>query len=125
MLNAFFSPRPRFISLLRDYLIIAMVMLVLTFVAFAKPPDGADPSSALSQWYHSLKSPLNGGSCCSEADCRPTLAKIVDDHWEIKLEDTWLPVPSNVVLKRNNEDGRPVACVMNGIILCFVPPSAV
>jgi hypothetical protein len=77
----------------------------------------------MGEWYRSLRSPETGDSCCSIADCRPIEARQVNDGWQIKVGDTWLPVRPEIVLKRDNPDGRPIACMAGGIVFCFVPPA--
>jgi hypothetical protein len=92
-------------------------------VAVAAPPEGADPLSPMGEWYRSLMSPKTGGSCCSIADCRPAEARQVHNGWQIKVAGTLLPVPPEIVLKRDTPDGRPIACIAAGIVFCFVPPA--
>ena len=103
----------------------ALLALILSApFALAAPPEGADPSSPMASWYRSLKTPA-GTSCCSIADCRPVRARLAGDHWEIRdsTSDVWQTVPPEVILRRENADGRPVACRMGVKILCFVPPA--
>jgi hypothetical protein len=100
------------------------LLSVLAGAAFGQPPAGADPNSPLGLWYRSLTAPYSGGSCCSVADCRPVEARLVGEGWEIRVRGIWIEVPPSVVLKRDNPDGRPIACIFAGDILCFVPPPA-
>jgi hypothetical protein len=99
----------------------------------AAPPNGADPDSPLGQWYRSLHVPHTDRLCCSISDCRPVLAREKDGQWEVYLErsseilelgnGSWVTVPEDVILKRDNLDGRPIACRTSyGTIRCFVPP---
>ena len=92
--------------------------------AFCAPPDGIDENSPMAKWYRSLQTP-EGGSCCSVADCRPVVAELVGDHWEIVPKDgPRIPVPPNKVLHHTNMDGRPIACLTStGDVRCFVPPA--
>ena len=103
---------------------IGTLFLVLVSAALGQPPPGADPNSPLGLWFRSLTAPYSGISCCSVADCRPVEARLVGEGWEIHVDGTWIEVPADVVLKRDNPDGRPIACVFAGSILCFVPPPA-
>jgi hypothetical protein len=96
--------------------------LLLGGAALAAPPEGADPNSPMSEWYRSLTVPGSGAMCCSVADCRPVEARLDGDHWAVKMGDDWWPVPPAVILKRENLDGRPVACIYLGAIRCFIPP---
>jgi hypothetical protein len=100
------------------------MLLLLAGVAAGQPPQGANPNSPLGLWYRSLTQPYNGRSCCSVADCRPVEARLAGDGWEIRVGGRWLAVPRWNVLKRENLDGRPIACLHAGYILCFVPPAA-
>src|SRR5215468_6727045 len=103
-------------------------MLSLWLLAFsisnapsqAAPPNGADPDSPLGQWYKSLQAPHTGKQCCSISDCRPVLAREKNGRWEVYLENAlsetlelgngrWVTVPEDVILKRENLDGRPIA----------------
>jgi hypothetical protein len=93
-------------------------------VAMAQPPSSADPNSPLGLWYRSLMVPNTESSCCSIADCRPVQARLAGDHWEVLTAYGWLSVPPELILRRDNPDGRPIACLHFGIIRCFVPPPA-
>ncbi len=105
------------------WLLAAIGLAVVAEHALAAPPAGSDPNSPMAAWYRSLKTP-NGGSCCSEADCRPVDARQTASGWEISNGlGKWDPVPPDRVLRRDNEDGRPIVCIFGGRILCFVPPS--
>src|SRR5919108_4322563 len=44
-------------------------------------------------FYSKLKRNDGQGSCCSLMDCRPTQSRMVDDHYEVKVDGTWTPVP--------------------------------
>jgi len=100
------------------------LLSVLAGVALGQPPPGADPNSPLGLWYRSLTAPLSGASCCSIADCRPVEARWVGEGWEIYVNDVWIAVSPYVVLRRDNPDGRPIACLRPGMVMCFVPPAA-
>jgi hypothetical protein len=104
-------------------IIVTAAGMALGASGLAAQPDGADPNSPLGSWYRSLRSP-DGVSCCSIADCRPIDARLVAEHWEILVpEFGWQVVPADRVLKRENPDGRPIACRSYGRVLCFVPPA--
>lgn len=96
------------------------VAVVACSAAFAKPPENADP--ALAPWFRSLAQPGTGLSCCSLADCRPVDARITPSGYQIRVDNRWLAVPPEKVLHgKENPTGKPVACVLNGQVLCFVP----
>jgi hypothetical protein len=44
-------------------------------------------------FYSTLKRNDGGGSCCNLMDCRPTQSRIVGDHYEVKVDGVWTPVP--------------------------------
>ncbi len=101
--------------------ILPLAMLVLaTGTAAAKPPPNPDP--AVSPWYEDLRQPGTGRSCCSIADCRPVDYRIVEDHYEAFVDDQWMPVPPDKVLRRfDNPTGRAVVCWTPELgIMCFV-----
>lgn len=101
---------------------------VLIAVAYAQPPENADP--ALAPWYQGLKQPPNGSPCCSISDCRPVEARTIGNHYEILIQrptfdvksPTWVAVPDDRILQRTfNPVGRPVACWRRDLgVLCFV-----
>jgi hypothetical protein len=94
--------------------------VVASFAAFGAPPENADP--ALAPWFRSLAQPGTGISCCSIADCRPVEARITPSGYEIHVKDKWVAVPPDKILHgKENPTGKPVACVLNDQILCFVP----
>jgi hypothetical protein len=43
------------------------------------------------EFYSKLQRNDGRGSCCSLMDCRPTC--MVGDHYEVKVEGAWTPVP--------------------------------
>lgn len=111
------SPTPR------AFLLAGFLLGVYGALAWAAPPEGADPTFA--PWYRSLQSPDGGGSCCSLADCRPRPYKTVGDHYEVDIDDQWMPVPPEKILQHvSNPTGRAVVCYTPSLgILCFVRPS--
>jgi hypothetical protein len=53
------------------------------------------------QWhrdfYSKLKRNDGQGSCCSLMDCRPTQSRTVGDHYEVKVDGEWMPVPNDKI----------------------------
>jgi hypothetical protein len=112
-------------------LTLLLLALLLAGRAEARPPENADP--ALAPWFEGLRAE-DGGSCCSEADCRPVEYRIVEDHYEALIgrqfdvdPGHWVSVPPERILKKtDNPVGRAVACWMPYTgILCFVLPPQV
>lgn len=112
--------------------VIPLVMFLLGTPVAAQEKDYSN--SPLNNWYKSLKQNDSNLSCCDISDCGPYTSKIVDDHYEILIEDRWVRVPDNVILKdKDNPTGEAVACFKvlraypgdpnTGISwYCFVPP---
>ncbi|MBV8537652.1 MAG: hypothetical protein JO128_18795 [Alphaproteobacteria bacterium] len=106
------------------WLMVSAAGLVVASAALGAPPENADP--ALAPWFRSLAQPGTGISCCSIADCRPVDTRITSGGYEIYVKDQWLTVPPEKVLQgKQNPTGKPVACVLNGQVLCFVPGTMV
>jgi hypothetical protein len=106
---------------MRKPIILASSLLLLTGVSRAAPPPNADP--ALAPWFESLQRPDVGGSCCSIADCRRVQSRTTAKGYEVLLDDAWVPVPpQRVVRGRDNPTGEAVSCMRGHVIICFVPP---
>lgn len=101
---------------------IALLALAGALLAIAAMAHEGDDARA--KWLRSLQT-KDGYSCCSEKDCIPVNARISGNHWEIENSGGWLQVPPEAVLHRDNPDGRPIACVVAGRIICFVPNAAI
>ncbi|HEX5319219.1 MAG TPA: hypothetical protein VFW46_08680 [Stellaceae bacterium] len=92
--------------------------------AAARPSDNADPT--FYGWFESLRQPGTGASCCSIADCRPTEYRLVERGYEARLDQEWVRVPAERILRGHpNPVGRAIVCrsPVDGSILCFVPAS--
>lgn len=102
------------------WLVVLGAAILVNSAVFGAPPENADP--ALAPWFRSLAQPGTGISCCSIADCRPVDARITPTGYEIYVKEEWLAVPPEKILRgKENPTGKPVACVLNGQVLCFVP----
>ncbi len=62
--------------------------------------------------YKSWTSPYDGGSCCNEAECRPTRAQQLEDgSWEAWVEGAWRKVPRRAMMEPDKlKDGRSHVC---------------
>lgn len=98
------------------------LLLSLSGVVIAIAASAHDGATAVDLWYRSLQAP-DGTSCCSMRDCSPVDARIVDGKWQVKAGEEWLPVAPEAVLRRENQDGRPIACIVQGFVKCFVEPA--
>jgi hypothetical protein len=104
----------------------AGALLVGAALAWARPPEGVPIDPTLHDWYESLREPGTAYPCCSIADCRPTDYRMGGSGYEAWLDEQWIQVPDDRVLKNQpNPVGRAVVCrsPVNGSILCFVPAS--
>ena len=71
----------------------------------------------------------DGGSCCNLMDCRPTQSRIVGDHYEVKVDGVWTPVPYDKINNVVAPDGGAHVCAPRqvgpnkGVIFCVILPS--
>jgi predicted RNA binding protein YcfA (HicA-like mRNA interferase family) len=94
-------------------------------------PPGMAPT-ATGRWYQSLQD-IKGNECCAIADCRPVIAHFKDSRWEVLVTketwgplapDSWLPVPAEKLINRDdNPIGKSVACMnrLDNSFYCFTP----
>jgi hypothetical protein len=111
-----------FLSAVGRLAVTLIAYLILPAASIAAPPENFD--SSLASWFHDLKAP-NGSGCCDLADCRRTESRITEDGYEAIIDDTWVAVPWDRVLRRtDNPTGTAIVCRMphTKIILCFVRP---
>ena len=84
------------------------------------------------RWHMEFYSKLNRndgkGSCCNLMDCRPTQSRMAGDHYEVKVDGEWTPVPND---KINNvvapDSGAHVCAPMQegpnkGVLFCVILP---
>jgi hypothetical protein len=80
-------------------------------------------------FYSKLKRNDGQGSCCSLMDCRPTQSRMVGDHYEVKVDGIWTPVPYDKINNVVAPDGGAHVCAPRqvgpnkGVIFCVVLPS--
>lgn len=119
----------------------------LIFISFIlAAPAQAHVDHVSKEDYTQWKQP-NGASCCSDNDCKPTVARFNAEKgmWEARFGDWWVLVPHDRVMKFEASDGNAHICAvdMHGsgdwggtspksepnkgqsvFIYCFVPPAA-
>ncbi|HVV94718.1 MAG TPA: hypothetical protein VHD15_15000 [Hyphomicrobiales bacterium] len=94
---------------------------VLGAVAALSLPAHAEGDRA--SWFHSLRQPATGMSCCDIADCHATQADWRQGGWWAKVDGEWEPVPGEKLLKKTSIDGQAYVCSgPEHVIYCFVPP---
>lgn len=132
------SPQGRLYSEKRlavSLLIFAIWLLLLFLVpgANAEPPPGTDLNSPTAKWFHSLKMPGSGTSCCDTSDCRYTDERIVGDHHEAWMDPKkfthtydddkphWVSIPQDRILAPDPTapTDQPVLCYGWGHVYCF------
>src|SRR6201984_631355 len=70
-----------------------------------------------------------GGTCCNLMDCRPTQTRMVGDHYEVKVDGEWTPVPNDKINNVVAPDGGAHVCAPRqvgqnkGVIFCVILPS--
>jgi hypothetical protein len=98
------------------------VSLVLAAPAAAQDGRHGHGHAEQHDWYRTLVHPFTGRPCCDDRDCRPTRAYVDDEGvWRALLDERWVIVPSEVVLKNGSPDGRSHICAdERGIIFCFI-----
>lgn len=84
------------------------------------------------QWHESFYSKLMRNdtktSCCNLIDCRPTQSRMVGDHYEVKVDGEWVPVPNDAIQKMSAPDGGAHVCAPKqqgsnrGVLYCVVLP---
>jgi hypothetical protein len=80
-------------------------------------------------FYSTLKRNDGGGSCCNLMDCRPTQSRIVGDHYEVKVDGAWTPVPYDKINNVIAPDGGAHVCAPRqvgpnrGVLFCVILPS--
>lgn len=98
--------------------------------ALGAPPEGMLPDPEIGTWYRSLRD-KRGLSCCDEADCRPVPYRAMAGRMEVFIgrstfgpaaPETWMRVPPEAMLLRENPTGTAIACYYGGRIACFVRP---
>src|SRR5262249_37385723 len=80
-------------------------------------------------FYSKLKRNDGRGSCCNLMDCRPTQSRMVDDHYEVKVDGAWTPVPYEKINNVVAPDGGAHVCAPSqvgpnkGVLFCVILPS--
>ena len=90
---------------------------------------GVDHDKWHQGFYSKLKRNDGQGSCCNLMDCRPTQSRMVGDHYEVKVDGVWTPVPYDKINNAVAPDGGAHVCAPRqvgpnkGVIFCVILPS--
>ena len=57
----------------------------------------------------------DGSSCCNHSDCRPTQSRMVDNHYEVKVDGQWVTVRKDKILNVVAPDGGAHVCAPHQI----------
>jgi hypothetical protein len=84
------------------------------------------------RWHRDFYSKLNRndgkGTCCNLMDCRPTQSRMVGDHYEVKVDGEWTPVPKDKINNVVAPDGGAHVCAPRqvgpnkGVLFCVILP---
>lgn len=84
------------------------------------------------RWHMEFYSKLNRndgqGTCCNLMDCRPTQSRMIGNHYEVKVDGKWMPVPNDKINNVVAPDGGAHVCAPRqvgpnkGVIFCVVLP---
>jgi hypothetical protein len=110
----------------------AIIWLISVFLCV---PSGAQEGYygvGHDRWHKEFYSKLNRndgkGTCCDIMDCRPTQSRMVGDHYEVKVDGEWTPVPNDKINHVVAPDGGAHVCAPRqvgpnkGVIFCVVLP---
>ena len=109
----------------RHFIAPAIALMLVGSSVRAAPPPGSDPNSELSAWFRSLQN-AKGEFCCSVADCRrPHAWRQQANGYQVQEGKgaPWLDVPNENILRRENPLGDAVACIVGGVVRCFIAPN--
>jgi hypothetical protein len=62
-------------------------------------------------FYSRLKRNDGQSSCCNLLDYRPTQSRLVGDHYEVKMDGVWTPVPDDKI----NNWSRPMVALTSAL----------
>ena len=80
-------------------------------------------------FYSKLQRNDGKGSCCNLLDCRPTQSRMIDDHYEVKVDGEWVRVPVDTINNVVAPDGGAHVCAPRqegrnkGVLYCVILPS--
>ena len=90
---------------------------------------GAGHGNWHQDFYSKLQRNDGKGSCCNLLDCRPTQSRMVDDHYEVKVDGEWMRVPLDTINNVVAPDGGAHVCAPRqegrnkGVLYCVILPS--
>jgi len=110
-------------------LLFAISVLFLPSVSFGQDGHhGVGHETWHEGFYSKLVRKDTNVSCCNLSDCRPTQSRMVDDHYEVKVDGAWLRVPKEAIQNVAAPDGGAHVCApeqvgaAKGKVYCVVLP---
>jgi hypothetical protein len=80
------------------------------------------------EFYAKLRRNDGQGPCCGLTDCRPTQSRMIGDHYEVKVDGEWIPVPNDKINDVVAPDGGAHVCAPEqigrnkGVLFCVILP---
>jgi hypothetical protein len=110
-------------------LLFAISVLFIPSVSFGQDGHhGVGHETWHEGFYSKLVRKDTNVSCCNLSDCRPTQSRMVDDHYEVKVDGAWLRVPKEAIQNVSAPDGGAHVCApeqvgaAKGKVYCVVLP---
>ena len=110
----------------------AIICVVFVFLCVCAAAQEGYYGLGHDRWHKEFYLKLNRndgkGSCCSLMDCRPTQSRMVGDHYEVKVDGEWTPVPNDKINNVVAPDGGAHVCAPRqvgpnkGVVFCVVLP---
>jgi hypothetical protein len=111
---------------------IAIVCLAFVFLCARAAAQEGYYGVGHERWHKDFYLKLNRndgkGTCCNLLDCRPTQSRTVGDHYEVKVDGEWTPVPNDKINNVIAPDGGAHVCAPRqtgankGVLFCVVLP---
>src|SRR6266496_6558203 len=90
---------------LRMRLILTALLLAVSFPGHAQEGyAGRGHDRWHHGFYNTLQRPDAKGSCCNLSDCRPTSGRMLDGHYEVKVDGAWIFVPQTKIIRKSAPD---------------------
>jgi hypothetical protein len=113
----------------RGIAIVCVVSVLLCVRAVAQEGYyGVDHEPWHTEFYSRLNRNDGQGSCCNLNDCRATQSRRVGDHYEVKVDGKWTPVPNDKINNAVAPDGGAHVCAPKqegenkGVLFCVILP---
>ena len=111
---------------------VAIISVVSIFLSLHAAAQEGYYGVGHDRWHREFYSKLNrndgGGTCCNLMDCRPTQSRMVGDHYEVKVDGEWTPIPNDRINNVVAPDGGAHVCAPRqegankGVVFCVVLP---